>query len=157
MSNAHKVTLTRLIQASPSAVWEVITDLHSAQDRLSQVTELHVVTDGPYALGTRWRETRTTMGSTQTQEMQVVENDPGRRTVLEARDGKAAFRTELTLEPTGEGTDLTLRFSGEPTDPGLLQKLAMKVMGPLATRMTEKSLATELDDIAAAAEGFPSP
>ena len=83
----HRVELSRRVQAPPSAVWEVLTDLDRAQERLSQVTHLHVITDGPYALGTRWRETRRMMGASDTQEIVVVENDPLRSTTTEAVDG----------------------------------------------------------------------
>ena len=151
---AHEVTLHRRVAAPREAVWEVLTDLDQTARRLSQVTDLHIVTDGPYAVGTRWRETRRMMGSSDTQEMVVVENDPLRRTVLEAVDGSTTYRTELVLEPLGESdaTLVTLTFSAEVTDPSRLQRLALQVVGPLGLKLTERSLRTELDDIAAAAE-----
>ena len=153
---SHRVEISRRVQAPPAAVWEVITDLSRAQERLSQVTDLQVLTSGPYALGTRWRETRRTMGSSETQEMVVVENDPERRTVVEARDGGTLYRTELVLEQLGGSTAtlLTCRFGADTADPSRLQRLALKVMGPLGTKLTEKSLRTELDDIATAAESL---
>lgn len=150
----HHVTLSRRVSAPPASVWEVITDLDRAAERLSQVTALHVVSDGPYAVGTRWRETRRMMGASETQEMVVVENDPLRRTVTEAVDGSTRYRTTLLLESMDDasGTLLTVTFEAAVTDPGRLQRLALKVVGPLGTKLTEKSLRTELDDIARAAE-----
>lgn len=156
MSQQHQVELSRRIQAPPAAVWEVITDLDRAQERLSQVTHLHVITDGPYALGTRWRETRRMMGASDTQELVVVDNDPLRSTTTEAVDGGTRYRTTLQLESLDEsaGTLLTVRFSAEVTDPTRLQRLALRVVGPLGLKLTEKSLRTELDDIAMAAEAL---
>lgn len=160
----HEVEISRQVQAPPAAVWEVITDLSRAQERLSQVTALQVLTPGPYALGTRWRETRRMMGSSETQELVVVENDPLRSTVVEALDGSTRYRTVLTLEPQDASgssaveadeatcTLLGIRFGADVTDPGRLQRLALKVIGPLGTKLTEKSLRTELEDMAAAAE-----
>ncbi|WP_122262619.1 SRPBCC family protein [Ornithinimicrobium cerasi] len=152
----HRVELSRRIQAPPAAVWEVLTDLDRAQERLSQVTHLHVITDGPYALGTRWRETRRMMGASDTQEMTVVENDPLRSTTTEAVDGGTRYRTTLLLEPLEEAgaTLLSVRFSADVADPNRLQRLALRVVGPLGLKLTEKSLRTELDDIAAAAEAL---
>ncbi|SOC57266.1 SRPBCC family protein [Ornithinimicrobium cerasi] len=152
----HRVELSRRIQAPPAAVWEVLTDLDRAQERLSQVTHLHVITDGPYALGTRWRETRRMMGASDTQEMTVVENDPLRSTTTEAVDGGTRYRTTLLLEPLEESgaTLLSVRFSADVADPNRLQRLALRVVGPLGLKLTEKSLRTELDDIAAAAEAL---
>lgn len=151
---AHEVTLSRRIAAPPETVWEVLTDLEQSVRRLSQVTELHVMTDGPYAVGTRWRETRRMMGASDTQEMVVVENDPLRRTVLEAVDASTTYRTVFLLESLdgSAATLVTVTFGAEVTDPTRLQRLALKVVGPLGLKLTEKSLRTELDDIAAAAE-----
>lgn len=151
---AHEVTLHRRIAAPREAVWEVLTDLDQAARRLSQVTDLHVLTDGPYAVGTRWRETRRMMGSSDTQEMVVVDNDPLRRTVLEAVDGSTTYRTTFVLESLDEAaaTLVTLTFSAEVTDPTRLRRLAVQVVGPLGLKLTERSLRTELDDIARAAE-----
>lgn len=150
----HEVTLSRRISAPPSAVWEVLTDLDHAQRRLSQVTALHVITDGPYAVGTRWRETRRMMGASDTQELVVVENDPLRRTVTEAVDDSTTYRTTLLLESLDESaaTLLTATFQATVRDPSRLQRLALQVVGPLGLKLTERSIRTELDDIAAAAE-----
>lgn len=151
---AHEVTLSRRVAAPPEAVWEVLTDLDQAVRRLSQVTDLHVLTDGPYAVGTRWRETRRMMGSSDTQEMVVVDNDPLRRTVLEAVDASTTYRTTFVLEAldASAATLVTVSFTAEVSDPTRLQRLALRVMGPLGLKLTEKSLRTELDDVAAAAE-----
>ena len=151
---SHEVTLSRRIAAPAEAVWEVLTDLGQSARRLSQVTDLHVITDGPYAIGTRWRETRRMMGASDTQEMVVVDNDPRRRTVVEAVDASTTYRTTFLLESLDDAvaTLLTVTFSAEVTDPGRLQRLALRVIGPLGLKLTEKSLRTELDDIAAAAE-----
>lgn len=156
--SSQQVQVARRIEAPPAAVWEVITDLTGAKDRLSQVSEVQVITDGPYALGTRWRETRTVLGSTETQEMVVIDNDPQRRTVLEARDDNLVYSTTLTLEPLdgGSATHLGMRFAVKIQDPTLRQRLSMKVLGVLGAKMTERMLRTELDDIAAAAEALPS-
>lgn len=150
----HQVTLSRRVSAPPAAVWEIVTDLDRAVERLSQVTDLHVVSDGPYAVGTRWRETRRMMGASETQEMVVVDNDPLRRTVTEAVDGSTRYRTTLLLESLdgSSGTLLTVTFEAHVSDPSRLQRLAVKVVGPLGVKLTEKSLRTELDDIARAAE-----
>ncbi|KUG58405.1 hypothetical protein AVL62_10860 [Serinicoccus chungangensis] len=156
MSPQHEVRVQRRVEAPAGAVWEVITDLERAQERLSQVTDLHVITPGPYAIGTGWRETRRMMGASDTQEIWVVDNDPERRTETEARSGNTTYRTVLTLEPLAESdaTLLTVHFSASTPDPRALQRLALRVVGPLGLKLTEKALRTELDDIAAAAEGL---
>lgn len=150
----HEVTLSRRIAAPPAVVWEVLTDLDQAQRRLSQVTDLQVISDGPYAVGTRWRETRRMMGASDTQELVVVENDPLRRTVTAAVDASTTYRTTMLLESLDESaaTLLTVTFTASVDDPTRLQRLALSVVGPLGLKLTERSIRVELDDIAAAAE-----
>ncbi|WP_299520056.1 SRPBCC family protein [uncultured Serinicoccus sp.] len=154
MSAQHEVRVERRVEAPAGAVWEVITDLDHAQERLSQVTDLHVITPGPYAIGTGWRETRRMMGASDTQEIWVVDNDPERRTETEARSGNTTYRTVMTLEPLAEAdaTLLSVHFSASTPDPRALQRLALRVVGPLGLKLTEKALRTELGDIAAAAQ-----
>lgn len=158
----HEMGVDRRVEAPPEVVWGVVTDLDHAAEHLSQVSELRLLTHGPYSVGTGWRETRRMMGRTETQEMWVVANDPGRRTVTEARQGGARYRTEITLEPLDDGaaTRLSVHFAARTADPSRLERLALKVVGPLGLRLTERTLRTELDDIARAAEArsaSPSP
>lgn len=155
MSPKHQVTVQRRIQAAPEAVWEVVTDLDQAAARLSQVTELHRITPDPYDVGTRWRERRRMVGSSETQELEVVENVPLRRTVTQAVDGNTTYRTTLVLESLDDAvaTLVTATFAATSEgDQTGLRRLALQVIGPLGLKLTEKSLRTELEDIAAAAE-----
>lgn len=157
MAQAHEVSVARRVEASVPAVWEVVTDLDVAADRLSQVVQLDRLTAGPYDVGTRWRETRRMMGRSETQEMTVVENDPERRTVTEAEDAGTRYRTEISLTPLDDGraTQLTIRFlAWAVADPSRLQRLALTVVGPLARTLSERTLRTELDDIASAAQAI---
>jgi hypothetical protein len=98
------------------------------------------------------------MGSSETQEMVVVENDPLRRTVTEAVDGSTRYRTTIVLESLDQAvaTLVSVTFSAAVTDASRLQRLALRVVGPLGLKLTEKALRTELDDIARAAEALPS-
>lgn len=155
---SQEVTVRRRVEAVPEDVWAVVTDLDHAVEHLSQVNGLRRLTDGPYAIGTGWRETRRMMGRSETQELWVVENDPGRRTVTEATHGGARYRTEITLDPVdgGAATQLSVRFSGRGPEPSGLGRVALKVLGPLALRMTERTLRIELDDLARAAEAGTS-
>lgn len=150
--SGHELTLSRRIEAPPSRVWQVLTDLKHAPQVLSGVRSVELLTDGPYAVGTRWRETRTMMGRTVTEEMWVVDSDPHRRTEVAASSGGADYRTVFTLSPDGEGTSLTMHFSAHTPDPTGVQKVLWKAFGALGLRATRKAMETDLADIAAAAE-----
>jgi hypothetical protein len=150
--------LRRTIDAGTAAVWDVLTDLTRAPQRLSGVTSVQIMTPGPYAVGTRWRETRTFFGRPSTEEMWVRDNHPLRRTVVEAGQGDTTYRTVWELIAAGEvddegrsdTTELTVAFTGTVSD-SPLNRAAMSVLGPLGLRATRRSLEKDLDDIADAA------
>lgn len=154
---AHSLTLTREIDAPAEDVWHVLTHVEDSATILSGVSEIEMLTDGPYAVGTRWRETRTMMGGSETEEMWVAEVDEPRSTVIRAEARGATYVTTFTLEPTENGTRLTMTFAGGMEKPGLV----MRVLGPITSRlglaMSKKMMTQDLADIATAAEGLSRP
>ena len=65
----HGIHLTQQSTAAPEAAWRVLTNIAGAAETLSGVTAVEMLTPGPYAVGTRWRETRRMFGKEETQEM----------------------------------------------------------------------------------------
>ena len=57
-------------------VFSIATDLQNAPERIGGITKLEVLTDGPFGLGTRWRETRVMFGREATEVMWVTAFDP---------------------------------------------------------------------------------
>ncbi|KHL12102.1 carbon monoxide dehydrogenase subunit G [Mumia flava] len=153
---AHVLSLSQDVAAPPERVWEVLTDLPGTAAVLTGVTRIEVLTDGPYAVGTRWRETRRVFGREETQEMWVGAVDPPRSTVVRARAGGIDYDTTFTLEPSGAGTALTMEFRGEDTSTSRLKRLVETLTAPLGRSVTRKIMRRDLEDIAAAAEGRPS-
>ncbi|WP_109471548.1 SRPBCC family protein [Ornithinimicrobium cavernae] len=149
-----EIVVSRIIETTPERVWEVLTDLDRAPETLTGVTDVQRLTDGPYAVGTRWRETRTMFGKKSTEEMWVTASDPWRRSEIHAESSGAHYVTEFLLAPLDDGarTELTVRFAAEPVGPSAVQKALMAVLGGVATRATRKALEQDLADIAAAAE-----
>lgn len=147
----HEVRVSRIVAASPEAVWGVITDLAAVPETLSAVTAVEVLTDGPYDVGTRWRETRTMLGRGETQEMWVTAAEPARRTVVEAGSGSAHYATTFTLSPAGNGTRVDVVFAARTVDPRWWQRLSWALFGRLGASMTRKALAKDLEEIEVAA------
>jgi carbon monoxide dehydrogenase subunit G len=149
-----EIAVARIIDATPARVWEVLTDLEHAAQTLCGVLSVQVLTDGPSALGTRWRETRKMFGRETSEELRVTDNDPVRRTQVRAESGGAAYVTEFVLTPLegGTRTELQMRFGADLLSPSVVQRVAMKAFAGLATRATTKQLEQDLADIAAAAE-----
>lgn len=157
----EEIVVSRVIDAPPERVWEVLTDIEQAPRTLSGVESVQVLTVGPYAEGTRWRETRTMFGRSSTEEMWVVLADPPHQTRVQAVSHGATFETTFVLTSPGapagsgdaaSGTELTVRFGAQLDAPSRLHRLGMKLVGPMATRATRKALEQDLADIAAAAE-----
>jgi carbon monoxide dehydrogenase subunit G len=146
------LTLERSIAAPPEVVWRVLTDLEAAPETLSGVARVERLAGAGYTIGTRWRETRTMMGREETEEMEVVGIDDGRSTMIAAEARGMAYRTELTLDPTPEGTLLRMRFSGSLQSPSWAQRVVARLTARLGVAMTRKMMQQDLDDIARAAE-----
>ncbi|MGB7449999.1 MAG: SRPBCC family protein [Ornithinimicrobium sp.] len=149
------------IQAPAHAVWDVLTDLTRAPERLRGIESVQIMSPGPYAVGTRWRETRSFFGRSSTEEMWVRENDPLRSTVVESGEGDTTYRTVWQLLPRGEiddegrapATELSVSFTGTTSD-SAVTRAAMTVLGPVGLRAVRRALQRDLDDIAGAARAL---
>ncbi len=149
---SHKIVLSRETTAAPDRVWSVLTDLESAPETLSGVVSVEVLTEGPYRVGTRWRETRSMVGRKETQEMSVTAVQPLQSTRIEAAASGVEYVTTFDLEPLHPGTRLTMRFEGVQPEANALQRATWAVMGPIGLRITRKVMVGDLDEIVTAAE-----
>ena len=150
----HKTSLTQHVNAPADKVWAVISDIPGSAATLSGIDSIQMLSDGPYGEGTRWKETRTMMGRTETVEMWVSQADPPRSTTVKALQGGADYTSRFTLADRDGGTDLTLTFGAEVLNPSRMSKLAMAVFGKLGMNITRKALAKDLAEIAAKAESL---
>jgi carbon monoxide dehydrogenase subunit G len=158
----HKTSLTQHIAAPADKVWAVISDIPASAATLSSIDSIQMLTEGPYAAGTRWKETRTMLGRAETVEMWVAQSEPPTQlaapglasTTVKARQGGADYTTAFTLAERDGGTDLTMTFGAEVVKPTRLSRVMMAVAGPLGMRITRKALAKDLAEIAAKAESL---
>jgi len=150
----HTTSLTQHIHASPETVWSVISDIPGSPATLSGVDSVQMLSDGPYAEGTRWKETRTMMGRSETVEMWVAQADPPRSTTVKALQGGADYTSRFSLAERDGGTDLTLTFGADVVKPTLVSKITMALFGKIGMSMTRKALSKDLAEIAAKAESL---
>jgi len=151
--SGHEVRIERDVAAAPQEVWRVLTDLDHAAETLSGVSAVEVLTEGPYAVGTRWRETRKMFGKEATEEMQVTAVEAPARTTVEADSAGVRYVTDFALTPTADGTRLAMTFSARQPNPSTVQRLTWAVFGRLGIKATSKVMARDLEDIARRAEG----
>jgi len=145
------VEATRMVNASPADVWALVTDLEGSEQIISGITRIERLDAGPgFGIGTRWRETRVLFGREAVEEMEVTAIEPERSYTVEADGRGAHYRSVLTVEPSGEGTVLSMTFGGEPI--GLAARIMAATAGRLFEGATRKAFERDLADIAAAAE-----
>ena len=101
----HTTSLTRHINAPADKVWAVISDIPGSAATLSSIDSIQMLTESPYAAGTRWKETRTMLGRAETVEMWVSQCEPPSQlaapasasTTVKALQGGADYTTRFTL------------------------------------------------------------
>lgn len=150
--SGQQVQIEREVAASPEEVWRVLTDLDNAAETLSGVSRVERLTEGPYTVGTRWRETRKMFGKEATEEMRVTAVEAPARTTVEAESAGVHYVTVFTLTPTGDGTRLAMTFTARQPAPSRVQRLTWAVFGKLGIKATSKVMARDLEDIARRAE-----
>jgi len=148
------VIVTRVVSAPASVVWETFADLRARASWLSEVESVELLTPGPFALGTRWRETRRTGGgSSVTEELVITAVEPGRScTMTLVGSGTANHLTyvfaSIDVGPHRGGTAVTAE--AEAHTQGLANRFLAFVLGGFAARTAEGALRDELDALAAA-------
>jgi hypothetical protein len=145
----HVIYVHTTIPATPEQVWEVVTDVARADEVLRSVRESELLTDGPYGVGTVWREKRTMFGHHGLEELHVVEANPPRRTLVETRLGRDTVRTAYSLTPSAhEGhTRLAMTTTAVMTARSALGSLAWQFFGTFSYDHTRRMLEHDLEDI----------
>ncbi|WP_310962951.1 SRPBCC family protein [Nocardioides terrisoli] len=149
---AHVIVLDRTINATVEDVWNVLTDV-AQEDRVRHgVSHVELLTEGPYDVGTRWREQRSLLGHHGEEELEVVESVPPRHTMVMTRLGKDRVSTSYSLTPHDHTTRLSMTLSADMSDRSPVGKALWSTWGVFDYEHTRKLLRHDLDDIAAAAE-----
>lgn len=148
-----KIDASRHVNASPDAVWSVLTDVPAAYQTLRGVVAVEVLTPGPYRPGFRWRETRRTFGMKATEEMMVTIAEPPHTTTVVAENGGTEYTTVLTVSPDADGgSTLRLEFTTEVRHAPAVARVATALMGRVAEKASRRAVEQDLADIAAEAE-----
>ena len=144
-----QLQITRQINAPLDRVFDVFTDLRAAAERVGGIESVEVLTDGPFAVGTRWKETRKMMGKLATETMWISAVEVNRSYTAEAESCGTHYTSTYTFEESDGGTLVTMSFAGRPVT--LLAKL-MSPLGCLMAGMIRKMLVKDLDDLAGVCE-----
>lgn len=141
---------TLRINAQPERVYEAVTDLAGAAERINAIKSLEVLTEGPFGVGTRFRETRVMFGKEATEEMEISAVTPGVCYTTEAESCGSHYTCEVRVTPDGDGCTLSMTMDTKPMT--FIAKVMAVVMTPVMGRVVKKMFAKDLEDIKAAVE-----
>ncbi len=137
------ITVSTLVPAPIERVFEVYTAIDKAAERIPDITSVELLSEGPFGVGTRWRETRVLFGKQATEEMWVTGFDPPRSYTVEAESHGVHYSTLFSFVPEGEGTKVSWEFSGTPRSVGA--KLVSPVMNVLFKGTMKKCMTRDLE------------
>ena len=89
-------------------VFAFVAEPHNMPVWYEAVDHVAKTTDGPTRAGARYDIIRSLPGGQAHNDVELTEHEPNRHVTLESVDGPTPFRYRYTLEPTGQGTRLTL-------------------------------------------------
>ena len=144
-----RITVEATIHAPPDVTFALVADIPGWPRVISGIQSVDMLTPGPVAVGTRFRETRVIFGRQATEEMTVAEIEAPRRLILTAFNHGTAYRAEHLFDAHGSGTKLELAFEGRPVT--LLARL-FAPLGLLFQGTVRRQLAADLADLAREAE-----
>jgi uncharacterized protein YndB with AHSA1/START domain len=141
------------IAASIERVFGLFTDVEHAPEHVSSIRSVAMLTRRrPFALGTRWRETREVFGGLDSAEMEVTAFERNRAYTITHYKAGVRIETVFVFEPHAEGTNVSIEFTvqtaGLPT--GFLTPLNWAIAGKV-----RHVLNRDLSDLKQAAECAP--
>jgi hypothetical protein len=140
------------VNAAPERVFEIASDFEGAAGTVAAITKTELLTDGPVRVGTRFRETRTMFNREATEEMEVTAFDPPRSYALACENHGTRFHSVVRVVPGAGGCNLEMECEATPLT--LPAKVMCFLMKPFMKKMM-RGIATDLDDVARAAEQRP--
>ena len=131
------------VEASAERVFPMLCDLEGAPERIDGISKVEVLTEGPFRVGTRWRETRIMFGKEATEVMEVVSIEPGTSYTVTADSHGTHYETTMACHAQGDGRcRVEFTFGWTPVSMGakLLSPMAFMMKGMLR-KCVEKDLA----------------
>lgn len=146
-----KMQLTTPIAATPTKVWNVITDIENATDRISGILAIEVL-EKPKSgvVGLKWKETRKFAGKEADEVMWITDATKPRFYTTRAESHGSIYTSRFDIEKTDDGCVLTMGFDGQAVSLGA--KILWFLTGWMAKGPMKKAITEDLADIKAAAE-----
>jgi len=149
-----QVTVERRVAAPAGRVWEALTDIEGSPRVISGIEHVEMLSEAPFGVGTRWRETRRVFGKEAIEEMYVTACEPPERYVVEADSRGVHYTSEFTLTPEEDdaGTTTVRLTLDSETEKKRLSGTMGKFLGGIGSKAVAKSLFKDLEDVAVSVE-----
>lgn len=142
-------TLTKKINASVDAVFDVFTDFEKARERVSGITKMEMLTEPPVGAGTRFRETRIMFKKEHAEEMEITSFDPGKHYTVRCESCGCVYESEFKFRPDGSSTEVEVEMRTRAVSffAKLMSPLGKLMMGPM-----KKCIDKDMEELKSAAE-----
>ena len=117
-------------------VWSFFSQFHNRSQWIPGVSDSKLLTPGPLAVGSRYSQTRTVDGRTETNEFEITEYEPERKWSAVARPRGCVLTYQYIFEGDGPQTVVNLKITLEPV--GFLGKVFLP-MGLKTARSCDSS------------------
>lgn len=144
-----QIAVKCFVEAPPDAAFSTAIDMSNWPRFISGVQSVELLTPGPVAAGTRFRETRSMFGRHATEDMTLAQIEPPHRFLLTAFNHGTAYRAEHLFASEATGTRTTLVFEGRPVT--LLARL-FAPLGRLFLVILKRQLENDFADLKREAE-----
>lgn len=138
------------IKASPDVCFAVFSDLDNLEERITALTKLEVLTVGPMALGTKWRETRKMFGQESSEVMTISEFDSPNYYAAAAASHGAEYYSRYEFIPEADGTRVIMTFRSKAVS--LMAKFMTLFSGALMKSLT-KAISADMTELKQTIEG----
>jgi hypothetical protein len=144
-----EIQVAKQVNAPSDITFAVFSDITKAQERITGITKVEILSDVNQGIGTRWRETRIMFGKEATEEMEISALQPNQSYDVVAESHGTKYHTRYTFAEQQGGTRVEMIFSGKPTT---LTGQLMSVLTFLFAGATRKALEKDMDELKAVAE-----
>jgi uncharacterized protein YndB with AHSA1/START domain len=123
------ITVSDFVAAPVERVFQLFTDIEHGSAHVSDIKRIEMLTSGPVRRGTRWRETRDTMGVSDSAEMEITSFERNRTYTISHHKAGVQIDTTFWFEAVLGGTNVSVEFELESggLPPGLLAPLGWAI------------------------------
>ena len=140
-----KATASTTIKANKSDVWDTVTDIEKAKDRIECIKDITVLENpGSGLVGLKWKETREMFGKEAVETMWITEAKTNEYYITEARNCGCVYHSKVELKGQDGNVELVMTFQSKP------ESFFAKLMTPMMffmKGMVQKAFIKDLEDI----------